>query len=161
MTRPFRPSLRGQEGMTLIEVLVAAVVVVVGLLAVAHGLNAAQRGSTGAERSSVLAQAGEQALQADEALPYSSLADSSRPAANPTYYLSTCIVGGMSYTCYQWDHSNPASTEPVDVDTGNGAVPPGPTAGSVPAPGGTGARITYTVYQFVTTVTDSVCSQND
>lgn len=143
--------------MTLIEVLVASVVVVIGLLAIAHGLNAAQRGSTGAERSSVLAQAGEQALQAAEALPYSSLADHSKPAANATYYLSTCGVN----TCYQWDHSNPASTETVDVDTVNGAVLLGPTTSVVPAPGGAGARIKYTVYEFVTTVKDSVCSQND
>ncbi len=66
--------------MTLIEVLVAALVLTVGLLGVYRGLNAAQAGSTYAERSSVMAQIGEQALQAVEALPYAQIANTSAPA---------------------------------------------------------------------------------
>ena len=157
--------------MTLIEVLVAAVVMCVGLLGVYRGLNAAQDGSTAAERSAVFAQAAEQALQAVEALNYTNIADSSAPlrttttdTTNPTYYLSTCGAN----TCYQWDPANVANTETVDVDTVNGLVSPGPTAGVVPAPNAsgctptstsTGCRITYAIYRFVTNVSDPVCSQ--
>jgi hypothetical protein len=157
--------------MTLIEVVVASLILTVGLLGVYRGLTAAQSGSTAAERSAVLAQIGEQALQSVEALNYTSIADSSAPAkststdtSNPTYYLSTC----GSNTCYQWDPSNPAATETVDVDSVNGLVAPGPTAGVVPAPNASGCspsstasgcRITYAIYRFVTNVTDPVCSQ--
>ena len=156
--------------MTLIEVLVAALVMTVGLLGVYKGLNAAQAGTTDAERSAVLAQAGEQALQAVEALNYTNIADSSTPVkttatdkTNPTYYLSTC----SSNTCYQWDPTNSANTETVDVDTVNGAVAPGPTTGVVPAPNTSGCttttttncRLTYSIYRFITNVTDPLCSQ--
>ena len=156
--------------MSLIEVLIAALVLTVGLLGVVKGLNAAQAGTTDAERSAVLAQAGEEALQAVEALSYTNIADSSAPVkttatdtTDPTYYLSSC----GSSTCYQWNASDPASAETVDVDTVNGAVAPGPSTGVVPAPNATGCtttsttncRLTYSIYRFVTNVTDSVCSQ--
>ena len=82
--------------MTLIEVLVAALVMTVGLLGIYKGLSAEQAGTTSAERSAVLSQAAEQALQGVEALNYPNIADSSAPAkttstdkTNPTYYLST------------------------------------------------------------------------
>ena len=113
----------GQSGMTLIEVLVSALVMTVGLLGIYKGLIAEQGGTTYAERSAVLSQAGEQTLEAVEALTYANIADSSAPAkttstdtTNPTYYLSTCGAN----TCYQWDPTNPANTETVDVDAVNG-----------------------------------------
>ncbi len=156
--------------MTLIEVVVAALVLTVGLLGVVRGLNAAQSGTTYAERSAILAQAGEQALQAVEALNYTNIADSSAPVratetdtTDPTYYLSTCATN----TCYQWDPTNPAATETVDVDAVNGLVVPGPSTGVVPAPNSTGCTteatanclLTYSIYRFISNVTDSVCSQ--
>ena len=156
--------------MTLIEVLIAMVVLVVGMLAVFDGLSSAQRGTTAAERSIVLAQAGQQALQAIQALPYAAIADSATPTKttttntqDPTYYLSTC----GSTTCYQWDPASSSSAEPMAIDTVNGLVAPGPTTGVVAAPNTSGCtttstancRITYSIYRFITDVTDSVCSQ--
>ena len=160
----------GQSGMTLVEVLVAALVMTVGLLGIYKGLSAEQAGTTSAERSAVLSQAAEQALQGVEALNYPNIADSSAPAkttstdkTNPTYYLSTCGAN----TCYQWDPTNSANTETVDVDAVNGAVSPGPSTGVVPAPNTSGCtttttatcRFTYSIYRFVTNVTDALCSQ--
>ncbi len=157
--------------MTLIEVLIAALVMTIGMLGVVKGLDAAQAGTTYAERSAVMAQAGEQGLQAVEALNYTNIADSSAPVkttttdtADPTYYLSTC----GSNTCYQWDPTNSASTESIAVDAVNGAVAPGPSTFVVPAPNATGCttttttacRLTYSIYRFITNVTDSVCSQS-
>ena len=156
--------------MTLIEVLVAALLMIVGMLAAFDGLNGAQAGTSTAERSAVLAQAGQQALQAIQALPYANIADSTTPTKtsttntkDPTYYLSTCSAG----TCYQWNPASSSSAEPLAVDAVNGLVNPGPTAGVVAAPTTTGCtvtatstcRITYVVYRFVTDVTDAVCSQ--
>ena len=160
----------GQSGMTLVEVLVSALVMTVGLLGIYQGLSSEQAGTTYAERSAVLSQAGEQALQAVEALNYTNIADSSAPVkttstdkTNPTYYLSTCGAN----TCYQWDPSNSANAETVAVDAVNGAVSPGPTTGVVPAPNKSGCttttttncRFTYSIYRFVTNVTDALCSQ--
>ena len=156
--------------MTLIEVLVASLLMVVGLLVAFDGLSSAQLGTTAAERTAVLAQAGEQALQAIEALPYADIADSSTPTKtsttnteNPTYYLSSCGAG----TCYQWDPSNSTNVEPLEINTGAGLVHPGPTTGVVAAPNTTGCtttstsncRITYSIYRFISDVTDTVCSQ--
>jgi Tfp pilus assembly protein PilV len=169
--RGVRARWRQEAGMSLIEVLIAMLVLVVEMLAVFDGISSAKRGTTAAERSAVLAQAGEQALQAIEALPYADIADSATPTKtsttntqDPTYYLSTCTAG----TCYQWDPSSQSATEPVAVDTVNGLVNPGPTTGVVAAPNITGCttastsacRITYSIYRFVTNVTDSVCSQS-
>ncbi len=173
MTSPrsrLRRACSADSGMTLIEVLVAGLVMTVGLLGIYKGLNAAQDGATHAERSAVMSQAAEQALQAVEALSYTNIADSSAPVkttttdkTNPTYYLSTCGAN----TCYQWDPTNSANTETVDVDSVNGAVSPGPTTGVVPAPNASGCtttttttcRLTFSIYRFVTNVTDSLCSQ--
>ena len=167
----WRRSLSAESGMTLIEVLVAALVLTVGLLGVVKGLDAAQAGTTDAERSAVLAQAGDEALQAVEALSYTNIADSSAPVkttttdtTDPTYYLSSC----GSNSCYQWDAADPASVETVDVDTVNGAVAPGPSTGVVPAPNSTGCtttttvncQLTYSIYRFITNVSDPVCSQS-
>lgn len=159
--------------MTLIEVLVAALVLTVGLLAVYKGLNAAQDGSTSAERSAAMAQAGEQALQAIEALPYAQVANTVAPAPQtprtdstiPTYYVTT--GGSCASTCFQPDPTNASYTEQFDVDATNGVVSPSPTTGVVPAPNKAGCtstttancRFTYAIYRYITDVKDSVCSQ--
>ena len=166
-----RSRLRDQAGMTLVEVLIAALVLIVGLAGAFEALAGAQTGTTTAEREAVMAQAGEQALQAIEALPYADIADKSTPTKtsstntnDPTYYLSTC----GSSTCYQWDPSNSSSAETLAVDATNGLVNPGPVVGVVAAPNAAGCtttattncRITYAIYEFVTSSTDSVCSQS-
>ena len=160
--------LRRESGFSLIEVLVAAVLLAVGLLAVFRGLSVGQRGTTAAERTALLTSAAEQALQSIEALPYANVADTAAPTKtsstntnDPTYYLSTC----GARTCYQWDPSNAGSAEPID--TTNGQVNPGPTTGVVAAPNTSGCsssstsacRITYSLYQFVTDTTDPLCAQ--
>ncbi len=167
--------MRAEQGMTLIEVLVAIVVLAVGLFAVLSSLAGAQRGTTDAERSSVLAQIGEQALQSIEALPYANISETGYPtktsttdSTDPTYYLSSCGVGGC--TVYQWDPSTPATAETIDMTAG-GLVSPTPSVGVVASPSGAGCtssspttncRITYEIYRFVTDVPSSrepVCSQ--
>jgi hypothetical protein len=157
--------------MTLIEVLVAAFVLIVGMLGAFVALTGIQSGTTAAERSAVLAQAGQQMLQSIEALPYADIADSASPQTgttnpnNPNYYLSTC--GSPATLCYQWDPSNSGSAEPLAIDTTHGLVNPGPVTGVVAAPNTSGCttsstsacRITYSTYVFVTNSTDPVCSQ--
>jgi len=172
-----RSRLLAQDGLTLMEVLVAMAVLVIGLLGYFGTITASGTAITGAERADAMTQIGEQALQSVEALPYTSVSGSSTPArtttsdtTNPTYYLVTGPVAGSScttaITCYQWDPSSTASAEPVDVNATDGKVAPGPTTVVVPAPSGTcttgnttNCQQTFAVYVFVTDSTDSVCSQ--
>ena len=159
-----------EEGLTLVEVLVAALVLVIGLLGAFDTYNGSGRAIVSAERVASMTQVAQQELAAVEALPYGSVADSSTPTkttttdtTNPTYYLSSCTAG----TCYQWNPSSSGSIETLDVDGTNGKVAPGPTTVVVPAVNLTGCttttttacQITLSVYAFVTETTDPVCSQ--
>jgi hypothetical protein len=156
----------------MIEVLVAAIVLLVGLVGAFDALISSNTGITAGERYAAMAQAGEQTLQSVESLPYASVADSSTPAktsstntANPTYYITTNCTGG---SCYQWNSSSTSSAEPLAVSATNGKVAPGPTSVVVPAPGSTTCTttttstcdMTFSVYTFVTDSTDAVCSQS-
>ena len=168
--RGWRSRAAGEEGLTLVEVLVAALVMVIGLLGAFDTYNGSGRAIVSAERVASMTQVAEQELAAVEALPYANVADSSAPTkttttdtTNPTYYLSSCTAG----TCYQWNPANTASVETLDVDATNGKVAPGPTTVVVPGANLTGCttttsttcQIVLAVYVFVTETTDPVCSQ--
>jgi Tfp pilus assembly protein PilV len=165
-----RTRLGAESGLSLIEVLVAALVLVVGLLGVFTTVIGGNRAVTAGVRSTAMAQIAQQTLHAVESLPYANIADSSTPArttttdtTNPTYYLSSCSAG----TCYQWDPSTASTAEQVAVDTTYGKAAPGPTNVVVPSPTGAactttstaGCQMTFAVYIFVTNSVDSVCSQ--
>jgi Tfp pilus assembly protein PilV len=179
MTRPYRRRgfasrlgrLRDEDGLTMIEVLVAASVLLIGLVGAFEGIISSNRAVTAGERYAAMEQVGEQALQAAQSLPYASIADSSAPTqtsttntTNPTSYLSANCTGG---SCYQWNPSSSSSIEPLAVSTTNGKVAPGPTSVVVPSPttgctttATTNCQMTFSVYTFVTDSTDAVCSQS-
>lgn len=169
--RALRARLADESGVTLIEVLVATVILVVGSLGTFDTFIASGQSITEAERVAAMTQVAQQYLAAAQALPYANIADSSTPTkttttdtTDPTYYLSSCTGG----TCYQWDHSNTATAELLDVDATNGGVAVGPTKVVVPAPvaGTCSASATATckfamsVYVFVSETTDSSCGQS-
>jgi Tfp pilus assembly protein PilV len=156
----------------MIEVLVAAAVLLIGLVGAFEAIISSNRAVTAGERYAAMAQVGEQTLQSAESLPYASIADSSAPTRtattntdNPTYYLTTsCTSGG----CYQWNPASSSSVEPLAVSTTNGKVAPGPTSVVVPSPSSSGCtttatsncQMTFAVYTFITDSTDAVCSQS-
>lgn len=159
-----------ERGMSLIEVLVGAMVLVIGLLGAFDAFTRSNRAIVSAEVVASMTQVAQQQLAAVEALPYANVADTAAPTkttttdtTNPTYYLSTCTAG----TCYQWNPSSSTSVETLDIDATNGKVAGGPTTVVVPAATLTGCttsatsacQITMAVYTFVTETTDSVCSQ--
>ena len=175
--RRHRARLLAQDGLTLMEVLVAMVVLVVGLFGYFGTLTASGTAITAAERANAMTQIGDQTLQTVQALPYASVSDSAAPSkttttdtTNPTYYLVTgAVAGDASCTagqlCYQWNPASATSAELVDVSTTNGKVAPGPTTVVTPAPSGatcttsntTACQEVFSVYTFVTDVTDSIC----
>jgi prepilin-type N-terminal cleavage/methylation domain-containing protein len=178
-SRRCRSRLLAQDGLTLMEVLVAMVVLAIGLFGYFGTLTASGTAITAAERADAMTQIGNQTLQSVEALPYASVSDNPAPSkttttdtTNPTYYLVTGAVSGdasctAGQQCYQWDPTTTTSAEPVDVNTTTGKVAPGPTTVVSPAPSGatcttgntTACQETFAVYVFVTDSTDSVCSQ--
>jgi Tfp pilus assembly protein PilV len=170
LLRRGRRRLAGEDGLTLIEVLMSVLLLVTGLLGVFDAFSASGHSIGSAERTAVMAQVAQNELNAVEALPYADIEDSSTPTkttttdtTNPTYYLSTC----SSNTCYQWNPSSSTSTETVDVSTTAGKVAPGPTTVVTPAPNTStctssstsSCDIVLSVYIFVTETTDSICSQ--
>jgi len=165
--------------MSMLEMLAAMLVLLVGLVGFLGTLSSSRASASSAERTAAMTQIGDQTIQAIEALPYTSVADSSAPVqttttdtTNPTYYLLSGPVAGSSCTtatnCYQWDPSSSASAEPLDIDATDGKVSPGPTTVVAPSPSGascttvstTNCMETFEVYAFVTDATDSVCSQS-
>jgi prepilin-type N-terminal cleavage/methylation domain-containing protein len=165
-----RTRLADERGVTLIEVLMAMVILVVGTLGTFDTFIAAGQSITASERVAAMTQVAHRYLASAEALPYANIAGSATPSkttttdtTNPTYYLSSCTGG----SCYQWDHSNPATTELLDVNPTNGGIAAGPANVVVPAPAvgacATSATATckfaMSVYVFVSETTDSSCGQ--
>jgi Tfp pilus assembly protein PilV len=169
--------LRAQDGMTMMEVLVAAVVLILGLLGYLDAIGASGSAVTGAERAAAMTQIGDQTLQTLESLPYASISDSSAPThstatTNPAFYVittgsvsgSACTTGTTAAPCYQWNSASTVSAEPIDFSTTTGRVAPGPTTVVAPSVTGTcttttttNCQETFAVYAFVTDSTDSVC----
>jgi len=168
--KTFRAHLASESGISMLEVLVAMVLLLVGLLAVLDTVASSTDNIGAGARSAAMAETAQQTLQSTEALYYADIADSSAPIQtsttntnNPTYYLKSS--GCSTTTCYQWDPTSSANIEPLDIDAVNGKVAPGPTNVVVPAPTGTctvsaetDCQMTFSVYVFVTESTDSVCS---
>jgi prepilin-type N-terminal cleavage/methylation domain-containing protein len=143
-----------EHGFTLIEVLVAIVLLSMALLAVARTFDSSRRLTTAAERKETASQVGEREIERLLSQGYGALAttapstDGSSPN-DPTYYVkSTCPSVSLAPPCYQWDQSGPATTantEPLVLNAG--AQSPGPipwTAGS----------LSGSLYRFVTSVDD-------
>jgi Tfp pilus assembly protein PilE len=166
-----RARLADETGVTLIEVLIATVILVVGTFGTFDTIIALGHSITASERVAAMTQVAEQYLAAAQALPYANIADATTPTkttttdtTNPTYYLSACSGGN----CYQWDPGNPATAELLNVDPSGGGIASGPTTVVVPAPvvgsctkSATAAcKFTMSVYVFISQTTDASCSQS-
>lgn len=150
----------GTSGMTLVEVLVATLVLSVGALSAFTVFDTSRRSTTVSEFVSVGAAAGEQELERIQALPYSAVSLASAPAqtsttnpSDPTYYLRGCG------SCYQWDWTGGAPSEPLVVSASGADTTPNPRTVVLPGPNGA-ARVTATIYRFVTWTKDPVCASS-
>jgi prepilin-type N-terminal cleavage/methylation domain-containing protein len=139
--------IRRQQGFTMIELLVAIVLVAVGILSTVGVLASAHKLTAVAERQTSLAHRAQRELERLQSLPYAKLAMTAAPThsadpANPDFY---ALAGGT----FQYDRDDSSKTESFVTDSA-GAV--GPTAAS-----STDAGRTYNVYDFVTWTTDPKC----
>jgi prepilin-type N-terminal cleavage/methylation domain-containing protein len=153
-----------EEGFTLVELMVALVVLLVGAFAIVSSLDGSRRLSSGSERQMMAVSVGRRELERITALPDRQIALTSAPASSAdsqqaTYWVKPC-PDGTSTDCYQWDQDAAASSStvsPMVVDADNGDATPNPRV--VTADSGNGAtRTQLTVYRFVTWVDDAQCT---
>jgi prepilin-type N-terminal cleavage/methylation domain-containing protein len=139
--------IRRQEGFTLVEILIATVLVAIGVLSTVGVMASAQKLSLVAERQTTLAHRAQRELERLQSLSYVSLAMTAAPAhstdpADPDYYART--VG-----TFQYDRNDSTKTESFAIDSA-GAI--GPTGTPW-----TDGRLSGYVYDFVTWTTDPKC----
>ena len=141
---------RAENGMTLVEVLVALVVLVVGITGMFMGFITSQRASLVAERESSMAHIAQQQIEFVEGIPYSQVGMSAAPTTstdpgNPDYFVTAGPTPG-----FDWNRTA-GTSEPLDIDT--------TTPGAVtPVQSWSEGRFSGRVYDFVTWTTDPNCA---
>jgi Tfp pilus assembly protein PilV len=131
-----RPSLlrrlAAEDGIMLLEVLVALLVLTVGLLGLIGAFDSARRLNLLSERRTSMAHRAQLEIERLQAIPYAELAMQSPPAhstetANPYYYVNssptTCTPVGYT-SCYAWNAESTSEEEPL-------VKPEAPTTGAV------------------------------
>ena len=155
----------------LVEVLIAAVILMLGTIALINSLSVSRTLTTSAQAHQVAAAVAEQELERVEAQTWSNIALTAAPTQNtgatatdPTYYLqtpaNTCAgqgPSGQTNNCYQWNWSNASSTlfEPLVIGGSDATADPW-TKTTVGASGAT--QFTFTIYRFITWVNDPNCT---
>lgn len=176
--------MRGEEGFTLVEVLVGAILLVVGIGSTLTVFDSSRRLTSVSERQTVLAQRAQNELERVLSLPWSQVALTGTSSSWSTMPGSYTYVAGVSGGCpetsngapptYQPDHSPGGSTatEPLVINgctysyTLKGSTQTvTPTAGTVPpvqgwsAPLPGGGTVSGSIYDFITWTADPTCSQ--
>jgi Tfp pilus assembly protein PilV len=136
------PSVRGERGMTVVEVLVAAVVLLAGVLAAFSVLVGSRDLTTTAERLEAATHIAERELESMQALRWVNLAHPTAPASGPPPHTVSLSAGVWRY---QWRAGN---HEQVAIDATNGQVP----AAAATVDDG---RINVTVWRYVSWVDDA------
>ncbi len=140
---------RTEDGFALLEVMVAAMVLVIGILGMVLGMAASQKLSLVSDRQSSMENVAQREIERLEGIPYAQLGLSATPGTsadslNPDYY-----VAAGPPTTFEWNRTV-GSTESLDVDTVNGAVPP--------TTSWTEGGFSGTLYDFITWTSDPKCS---
>ena len=120
-----RRRLGAEDGFTLIELMVAALIMVIGLLALVSGIDHSRDLVTRSEKIETATHQAEEAIERVLSLRYDEVALTSTPAHSDDQRDPRFYVNGTSY---QWDQgSTGPQTETLVVDTTDGAVVPSET----------------------------------
>ena len=183
LTRRLRSRMRGEQGIGLIEVVLAAFVITVGLLAMIGAFNSSRRLTLLSERRTAMAHRAQLELERLQTYPYSELAMITKPAhsaeqKNPDYYVDYTPAAGCNSTepCFAWNSLNGAEEEKlvmaskggsdctVTEEAGCGIVATSPVGRECSKYLGAcewkDGLVEGSVYDFVTWHTDGKCGAN-
>jgi Tfp pilus assembly protein PilV len=170
--------LRRADGFTMVEVVVASVVLTVAILGLVGAFDSARRLSLVAERQTAMAQRAQLEIERLQTYPYSQLAMISKPVhssakSNPDYYVNlNSPLKCSSSTCFAWDREKTDEEEAVVMaeksvdcavksETGCGLASATPTgrkcSEKVGACEWADGLVKGNVYDFVTWHTDGHC----
>ena len=137
--------LRREDGMTIIELLVSAVICAVGIAATIGLMDNSRELSVKSEQRDVMAHHAERELERLMELPWLNLQHSSLPTAQatPAGNPSTYISG----TTYKYDRKSPTAAEPLVFSLANGQVAP-----SFSTWNDAQTRLSGRVYRYVTRI---------
>ena len=142
---PFIRKLRAEDGMTIIELLVSAVICAVGIAATIGLMDHSREVSVKSERRDAMAHQAQRELEMLMEIPWLNLQHrrlptaTATPAGNPSTYIS-----GVNY---RYDRDDPAAAEPLVFSLANGRVPATPDPWSDAQ-----ARLEGDVYRYITRI---------
>jgi prepilin-type N-terminal cleavage/methylation domain-containing protein len=160
-----RRPLAAEAGFTLVEVLVAIVILAVGAIAVVSTFDSSRKLTTDAEIRDVAATLARGEIERLESLSWSNIALAAAPTKNsgatttdPTYYISTTGCPGSAASCYQWDSSSTSSREAfvINASTTDTTANPKTWEEAISTSNGS-VRVSGSMYRFITWVNDSLC----
>jgi prepilin-type N-terminal cleavage/methylation domain-containing protein len=131
--------LADQRGMSIVEVMVAALVLAIGVLATMNVVLGSRDLTTTSEKLEAASHVAEKELEALQSLRWTAQAHTGTPASGPAPHTVT------TSNTYQWQVG---STEPLAIDVAQGAVPVSATSWS-------DGRLSGSVWRFVSWVNDA------
>jgi prepilin-type N-terminal cleavage/methylation domain-containing protein len=137
----FASRLADQRGMSIVEVMVAALVLAVGVLATINVVLGSRDLTTTSERLEAASHVAEKELEALQSMRWTAQAHAATPASGPAPYT---VNSGV----LQWPTG---ATGAAVVDATNGTVPNAATTWS-------DGRLSGSVWRFVTWVDDACCT---
>jgi Tfp pilus assembly protein PilE len=173
--RRLNQSSTNEDGFTIIEVLVASMILIVGVLTAMQALDASRKLTLVAERQTTIAHRAQLELERVKSLPYTQIGLTGASASWSSTAGDYTYVSGASGSCpatpagpapsYQPDHSTggSAATESLVINGCNymlaGTSTPFTTGTIAPVTAWTDGTLGGNVYDFVTWTSDPTCSQ--
>ncbi len=166
--------IKHEDGFTLVEVMVAASILIAGVLTALLGMGAARKLTLVSERRTSIIQRAQLELERVKSLPYNEVAltgPSAQWSTTPTDYTyvgapaGSCPPGGGAAPTYQPDHfpGGSAATENLVVNgctyTISGTATTVSSGVLSPVQDWTDGRLSGSIYDFVTWTADPTCSQ--
>jgi Tfp pilus assembly protein PilV len=140
---PFTSRLRDERGMTLLELMFAALICAVGIMATIAVLDTSRQVSVEAEFREAMSHQAEREVERIMELPWAEFAHTAAPASSPDASNPASKVNGNNFA---YDASNPALTEPFAI------APTGQVAATSETWEDNQNRLGGRIYRFVTQV---------
>lgn len=169
--------MRDEDGITLVEVLIAALVLTVGIVALIGAFANGRKLTLLSERRTAMVHRAQLELERLQTYPYGELAMIAEPAhsteaSNPDYYITAGAPSSYQYGGSKEEaellvvgsaHKECTSTSEAEAKSGCGIVEASPTgracSKNVGACEWSNGAVTGKIYDFITLHTDSTCAK--